>query len=437
MSRLIQPFDLSRHGDYLCDESMARGCADSICFPAGESDVQQVVKTLYNQKVPVTVQGSRTGLAGKAVPQTGLILNLSAMNRITGMEINHQGQYCLRVQPGVTLADLNRQVASRRFDNVQGWDQASLNVLEMFQKKPSHWFFPPDPTEDTASLGGMAATDAHGICAHYYGPTHRYIQAARAVDSRGRVHVVTRGQYPLDPPIGSRGRPGVISELTLKLLPLPSRMWGIMFFFTALDQAAGFIETLMSKQGRFADTWTAGVEIMDRVTLEAIEAFKQEHAPLKVLPPVDKKFAGAVYLELHGNREDAMTSLAEWVMATAGDFGGDPDDTWAFCSHVDLPRIRLFRQAAPRAAHHLAARARQSDSRIVMLGTDMILPGICLTDLIHRYQTDMADAGLKGAIFGHAADNRLHVNLLPENYEAFVTGKNLIRHWAGNGFTKW
>ena len=170
---------------------------------------------------------------------------------------------------------------------------------------------------------------------------------------------------------------------------------------------------------------------MDPVTMDAIATCKTEISAFRHLPRVPEKSAWAVYLELHGNREDAVADLAEQAMGAAADFGCDPDDTRAATSHADLPRVRLFRQAAPRAVDHLAARVRQSDARLVRLGTDMALSGSPLADLIHGYQAEMAEAGLTGAIFGHGADRHLHVTLLPENFAQFVNGEALIRQWAG------
>jgi D-lactate dehydrogenase (cytochrome) len=461
MADLIQPFG-SRHTDYLHDESRTRGSAQSISFPACISDVQKIVTCLYQKQVPVTVQASRTGIVGGAVPVTGHVLNVSAMNKVTGMHTDDKGRYCLQAQPGLTLAELNQQVAARRFDTA-GWDARSLAVLDRFQKD-TPWFWPPDPTEDTASVGGMAATNARGICARYYGATGRYIQAVKVVDPWGQICDITRGRYracqdrlPLSwqqpaggnllssedsPPdlvdlfIGSEGRLGVICELTLVLLPLPPQMWGITFFFNSLDQAAGFIEAIRMSKPSSDSAWIAAMEIMDRRTMDAIQTLKQSDSRLKALPEVDPQFRGAVYLEIHGTKEDEVEDAARSLMDRAESFGCAPDNTWAFCSSVDLPRIRLFRKAAPKAVNHLVDMARHSDAQITKLGTDMVIPHISLTDLIHMYKNDMAAAGLKGAIFGHAGDNHLHVNLLPEDAASFAAGKQLIRHWADQAHKK-
>jgi hypothetical protein len=92
------------HKDYLKDESRISGKAETISFPENETQVQDIVKILLKQKTPITVQGSRTGITGGAVPMGGHILNLSKMIKVTGLERDSDGQFSIRVQPGIFLA---------------------------------------------------------------------------------------------------------------------------------------------------------------------------------------------------------------------------------------------------------------------------------------------------------------------------------------------
>ena len=430
MSRLIQPFDPARHKEFIRDESMRSCNADSISFPFRQSQVRQVLSMLFDRQIPVTVQGSRTGIAGQAVPSRGHILNLSAMNRITGMTQDPAGHYCLKVQPGVILADLNRQTASRRFEDAGQWDRTSLAVLDRFQNDPFPWFWPPDPTEDTASIGGMAATNARGICVHAYGRTRQHIGAVQGMDARGNIRLLEQG-VDLEAFWGGNSGPMVITELTLQLLPMPSQMWGVVFFFPCSGQAPGFIDLLMSTQIFSGGTGMAAIELMDQKTLAIINGFKKDHPSFRALPGMAPVPAGAVYLELHSNSEEAMTGMATQLMDAAKQAGGDPDASFAATSHVDLSRIRLLRKAAPHAVSYLTTCARQKDDRIFRLGYDMVRSGIPVSEQIQMLETDMADAGVNGVIFGHAADSCLHVNLLPEHHDEYVTAKTLIRHWTG------
>ena len=142
------------YADYLFDESRTMGHADYIAFPANEAELAEVVRWCAERRIPLTAQGALTGLAGGASPAGGLILNLQRMNRILGLHRAENGTYYLRVQPGLRLAQLRRALLLKAFD-VSAWDESSLEALRDI--RPGQLFFPPDPTEPTASLGGMAA----------------------------------------------------------------------------------------------------------------------------------------------------------------------------------------------------------------------------------------------------------------------------------------
>ena len=154
MSAAIKPFS-DEFEEYGRDESRTSGEASSISFPTTEDEVRAILRKLHAEHVPITVQGARTGLAAGAVPHGGHILNTSRMDRYLGLRRDEQGRFLLRVEPGVVLSELRKQLGKKALPTV-GWDQASLEAYEEFQAAPEQ-FFPTDPTEASACLGGMAA----------------------------------------------------------------------------------------------------------------------------------------------------------------------------------------------------------------------------------------------------------------------------------------
>lgn len=142
MSVTIKPFT-DEFEEYGRDESRASGEASSISFPTTEDEVRAILEKLHAERVPVTVQGARTGLAAGAVPHGGHILNTSRMNRYLGLRRDEQGRFLLRVEPGVVLSELRKQL-SKKVLPIAGWDQASLEAYEEFQEAPEQ-FFPPIP----------------------------------------------------------------------------------------------------------------------------------------------------------------------------------------------------------------------------------------------------------------------------------------------------
>ena len=453
---LIQPLE-DRHRDYLQDESRTSGTAESISFPKNEAEVQAIVKTLLEQQQPITVQGSRTGLTGGAVPVGGHLLNLSKMTNVMGLERDPAGEFSIRVQPGISLAELDQQLYNGRFDSDR-WDKNALSALEAFNQT-ARQFWPPDPSERSASIGGIAANNSRGICAHHYGPTRHHIKRIRVVDVNGEIHSITRGEFvfsqgicPLpggnkirvDPAIlqpespsdlmdlylGSEGMLGVITELTLSLQPLPRELWGIVFFFEASSRALGFLQTIDQRQAKESDSDIVAIEFMDQTTLECIREYKAVNSRLRKLPDWDTRLAAAVYLEIHGNRIEEVEALSEWLLETATECDSDLDTTWALCGEIEIERLRLLRHAAPASINHMIDKARQVDSRITKLGTDMRLGNGSLSEMLEMCGKDLQAGGLKAAIFGHAADKHLQVNILPQDYQQFEEARALMEDWG-------
>jgi D-lactate dehydrogenase (cytochrome) len=215
-SKLIQPLE-DRHRDYLKDESRSSGQAESISFPINEAEVQAIVKILSGQQTSITVQGNRTGITGGAVPVGGHILNLSKMTKVIGLELDQNGRFSIRVQPGISLSELDQHLYSGRFES-DGWDQNALSALAALHKTDRQ-FWPPDPSERSASIGGIAANNSRGICAYHYGPACDHIKRhygpacdhikrIRVVDANGEIHSITRGQYVFSQEVGVCPLPG-------------------------------------------------------------------------------------------------------------------------------------------------------------------------------------------------------------------------------------
>ena len=456
MGKEILPLD-NRFSDYLRDESRNVGRAESISFPESEADVRHILATLRTLKTPTTVQGSRTGICGGAVPDGGHILNLSRMKDIVGMAESRDGCFSIRVQPGISLAALTRQLYHPVVDTA-AWDDPSRRALHAFSLAEKK-FWPPDPTEDSASIGGIAANNAGGITAHYYGPARRYISAIRFVDSKGDGYQVERGRFffsqgkcphpngkilfvespptgaapvldLIDVYLGSEGMLGVITELTLKLLASPKEHWAIVFFFTAESEAANFIEQIRTRPNEPAEAHIVAVEFLDHDTLFCIDQQKEVNNRLAVLPDVPSVTAAAVYLELHGDRAVQVEDLASQLLEMSAAYGCDQDTAWAFSGEQEMKKARLFRHAAPESVNGRIDSVRRTDPRICKLGTDMRMAGCSFADVLGMYRLDLDRAGLQAAIFGHAGDLHLHVNILPKNHDEFLAGQKIIAAWA-------
>ena len=418
MKELIFPMQ-EQFEEYLIDESKFMGYADSISFPENEAELIEIINRLREEGTEITIQGGKTGITGASVPEGGHILNLSHMNHVIESKTKADGTAFITVEAGITLMELQREIKS------------------LFRKNPVFW--PPDPTEVSASLGGIAAAGAQGISRLLYGKSQEYIEALSVIDYDGNKKLITRKEsivlssgreIPfMDAVIGKEGISGVISDLKLRLVPKPESIWGITFFFYDSEEAAAFIEALKKDTPEQATAAIVAVEYMDGETIRLIESRKADMTKIKELPDVPKEVSDLLYVEIHGT-EEAIEIIAEALMEVAAECGSDPDEAWAVSGESDVEKMHAFRHAAAETANLRIEEARKADSRITKLGTDMVIGEVSIAQILQKYRTDMATVGVKGCIFGHALENHLHVNIFPESFAEYQKGAELIRAWA-------
>ena len=416
MAQNIYPMSQS-YEEYLTDESKYRGYADSISFPESSEEVADILKELSKKKVPVTIQGGKTGIVGGAIPVGGPILNLSHMNRVLD-SWEEDGTGRIVVQPGINLIDLKKEINN------------------LFRKNPRFW--PADPTETSASVGGIAASGAQGISRILYGKSGQYIEAVNIMDYEGRTTKLCRGEKKklsddewadaLELVIGKEGITGIITELTLILLPKPESVWGIAFFFDEDADAAKFVDGLKADLPESEQAALAAVEYIDRTSINMIEARKSSMTKIKELPDIRTGIDAMIYTEIHG-AEEGIEEIAEQLMERAAECNSDPDEAWAVSEEAEVEKLHVFRHAAAETVNLFIEERHREDNRITKLGMDM-MSGQSFEKALESFKKELKESGLKGCIFGHALESHLHVNILPETYEEYCKGVNLVRKWA-------
>ena len=459
------------YADYLFDESRTMGHAEAIAFPADEEELREVVRRCAERKLPLTAQGALTGLAGGASPAGGLILNLQRMNRILGLRRSEDGVYYLRVQPGLRLAQLRRALQLKAFD-VSGWDGASLEALR--DVRPGELFFPPDPTEPTASLGGMAACNACGARSVLYGCTRAHIHALRVVLADGRAAEVVRGrdraagrdvclsledgscfrtelpgfETPLikdagffirrdmdlvDLFIGSQGTLGIISELELELMPAPKHLWGMTSFFPDDECALAYVRALKGRSDpgvpRFGRK-AASIEFFDRNALAMVMRQKAVTPAFSRLPDIPDDGRCAVYAEFNGSDPAEMVPILKELSALLIAVGGNPDNTWVARDALELEQLLFFRHSVPETIDLIVEQNRKNEPCITILSTDMAVDDDHFDELYHIYRHDLSVSGLPWIIFGHIGENHVHPNILARNRQEYEQGHRIFEKWA-------
>ena len=356
----IRPFT-EEFEEYRHDESRSVGEASSISFPTSEDEVCEILRELHGAGTPVTVQGARTGLAAGAVPHGGHVLNVSRMSRYLGMRQGEDGTFYLAMEPGVVLSELRKHLAAKTLAHA-GWDEDSLAVLEAFEAAPEQ-FFPTDPTEASACMGGIVACNASGARSYKYGPARPHVTGLRVALADGDLLVLRRGEKfadgrtlrlvtesgrelelglptyempatknasgyfaaggmdAIDLFIGACGTLGVITQVEVALMPSPAVVWGVSCFFESEAAALDFTE-----KARPALSHAAAIEYFDAGALNILRRQREASTAFSALPKVPEQAVVCVYVELDCESEEEATAelyrLGE-VLEAAGHIGNN------------------------------------------------------------------------------------------------------------------
>lgn len=453
------------YAEYLRDESRSVGTAESISFPKTEADVRRILREEYTAGHRITVQGARTGLAAAAVPQGGHIMNMMKMDRVLGMRQDEAGRFYVTAQPGVILSQLKKQIESKKFETAD-WDEASKKAFRAFLDAPEQ-LLTPDPTEGSASIGGIVACNASGARSYLYGPTRGHVSAIRVVLPDGDVVSLRRGEVfaegrtmtlttesgrtmtfalptytlpatknasgyyiadnmdAIDLFIGSDGTLGVTTSVELSLIPMPAIVWGVTCFFENEADAIRFVPMLRENVDKLAS-----LEYFNGDALELLRQQKADNTAFAQLPEIPQNYGCAVYTEIHcGTEEEALERLFRVGEAMTA-CGGSEDDTWVARNSVDRDRLYFFRHATPESVNMLIDRRKKLDPVITKLGSDMSVPDQYLAQIVALYDSSLKELGLESVKFGHIGNNHLHVNILPRNGDDYRAGKELFKKWA-------
>ena len=235
---------------YLSDQlGRKHGDASALVFPESTQEVSAVLKFAHTNNIPVTPRGAGTNLVGSTVPHNGsIILDLSRMNRI--LEIDKEN-FTATVEPGVILEDFQKYVEGLGF------------------------FYPPDPGEKRASLGGNIATNAGGMRAVKYGVTRDYVMGLEFVLADGTIVTVgsknrkdTTGLDIKDIVIGSEGTLAVITKCLLRLIGKPEKSQSILVSFDSLQSGIEAVPIILRQNLNLT-----AVEFIERKVVKLGEDF--------------------------------------------------------------------------------------------------------------------------------------------------------------------
>lgn len=425
---------------YLNDASnLTGGHASEVVFPEDEKEVVQILEEACRTQTPVTIAGNGTGLVGARIPFGGIVLStgkLGGLRKIHRAEGN--SSYAI-TGPAITLKTLQEAVSAKGL------------------------LYPPDPTEQNAFIGASVATNASGARTFKYGATRTWVRRLRIVLTTGDIlelrrgeftadkenrlllkgsknlfeltlpryqipegkhsagYYVTPGMNALDLFIGSEGTLGVITEIEVALLPKPEELFCGIVFFDCEENAWQFAD-----QARNESREHRILQVKNQIDASALEYFDSHSLAIlrSAYSQIPSKAQAAVFFEQEVQSVFGKALREQWDRLCI-DHQSLFDQSWFSQNPKEHAEFHVFRHAIPVFVNKILKQYRQTK-----IGTDFTVPNKHFFDILLLYREELKNSGLRYCIFGHIADNHLHVNLLPRNDQEADRGWKIYRKIA-------
>lgn len=362
--------------DYGKDELVALAKKpDVLIFVQNAEEISTVMKYANEQKIPVTVRGSGTGLVGGCIPiEGGIVLCTAKMNRILELDENN---LTLTVEPGVLLLDIYEYVESRGY------------------------FYAPDPGEKTATIGGNISTNAGGMRAVKYGTTREWVVGLEVVlptgeiEQLGRKVVKDSSGYSLkNLIIGSEGTLGIVTKATLKVIPKPKETLSLLVPFETREHAIEAVPEIIKAQFN-----TIAIEFFERNTILLSEEFLSKKFPEKRNDAyILLTFEGSTKAELKASYERAAEICINQLK------GID-----AFMIDTAERRESVWK-ARGSFLEAIKSSTKEMDE------CDVVVPRSEVSNYI-KFTYELQDKyNIRIPSFGHAGDGNLHIYICRDDY---------------------
>jgi D-lactate dehydrogenase (cytochrome) len=455
---------------YLTDESkLSPEPFDYLFFPADEAELAAILNEMSDRNVKVTIAGARTGLVGGCVPSSGALVSLENFDRVQSLSYDSQkDEWQVQTQCSVSLRTLNAQAISKTFPDIERCgDQTAIQALDRFRQDPDSYFYPPDPTEISASIGGTVATNASGARTFRYGPTRDWVRRIRVMLPNGEILRIPRGKYfastegdfivkdaggkrvriklpsyrmpqtkntsgffsaprmdLIDLFIGSEGCFGIITEVIIALLKRSQKI-SIVQFLQSDKQAIELVEALRKEEAIQLDF----LEFYSGNALDLLRQRQLQDPKTAGMPEIPAAAGAALFFEfsfepLAGNPD--YTALQQTIESC----GATMTDSWAAYENRELQRMKNFRHILPETINAIIAERKKQYPELHKLGTDLAVPDAHLHDMWQVYHDTLDKANMQWVAFGHIGDNHIHVNILPRNTDELQKGLKFYEKFA-------
>ena len=345
-----------------------------VVRPRTAEEISEIMKLANREKIPVTPRGAGSGLSGGAVPiHGGIVLSVERMNEI--LEIDEENMMAV-VEAGVVTNEINERIADKGL------------------------FYAGYPMSvETCFIGGNVAENAGGGKAIKYGVTERYVIGLEVVTPTGeilrlggkRVKDVT-GYNLVKLMVGSEGTLGILTEVTLKLLPLPKAIVDLLVLFPDVRSAIGAVPKVLTMGGIIP----TAIEFMDQLSARTSCEYLNEHLPYQE--------AGAMLLiEVDGTDEE----IVEREYTTIGELCFENGAIEVYVADNATTRERLWSVRRNIAEAFKVISPHQSLE-------DIVVPPASIPDIMPELEGISEKYGVQLPCYGHAGDGNLHATIVKD-----------------------
>ncbi len=366
---------------YAHDEFALETCSRlplAVVKPGGEEEIGAIVRLCAALGVPLTARGGGTGLSGGCVPAPGgIVLSLERLNRVLDAD---RTNHTLTVEAGVPLGRLYQEV-----------DRMGL-------------YFPPHPGDEGAFIGGAVAANAGGARAVKYGTVRRFVRGLRVVLADGRVADLggkilksSTGYDLLDLMIGSEGTLGIITRVTVSLLPRPGAVQTLVAPFDTIRRAIRAVPTLMDR-----GILPGAVEFVEHSVIRCAERRLERRWPARA-------GSASLLFILDGRTGEEVESLAESLGAVLEEAGA----------------LDVLVADSPQQQEELL-QMRSQLYEVLRPGTaelfDICVPRSGIADHVELVHELEDRHGLPLPSYGHAADGNIHTHAMRQELHDGLLG---------------
>ena len=346
---------------------------DMVVRVTSTAEVSKLLAYANQKLIPVTPRGAGTGLVGASVAvEKGLMIDTTLMNHI--LELDEEN-LTLTVEPGVLIMDLRAYVEERGF------------------------FYPPDPGEKSATIGGNISTNAGGMAAVKYGVTRDFVRGLEVVladgtilELGGKVVKNSSGYDLKNMIIGSEGTLAFVTKAILRLLPLPKKNVSLLVPFPTLGQAIGTVPLIIKSKAI-----PTAIEFMEREVILDAEEYLGMKFP-------DNSADAYLLLKFDGNSTAEIESYYDDVAKICLDQGA-----------IDILIADTEDRSLPVWKTRGAFLEAIKSSTSMMDEVDVVVPRNRVNDFVEFVHSLRQEIGIRLKSFGHAGDGNLHVYILRDD----------------------